>query len=162
MLFRSQMAGVRAAIEASLESARHLRLRRDRWSQRIETYRTYWRTIRPADDQLAEAADELDAIRTLAGPDPSTLSTLTDRLARVARILAFATVPSELAPVHATLESASHLAGEAVRIRRQAINLADLPTAWNASAAAAGSVMLFRQARSELDSLLKPPEGKQD
>ena len=45
-------------------------------------------------------------------------------------------------------------------IRRQAASSGDLARAWDASSAAAGALMLSARARTEIQSLLRPPELK--
>lgn len=153
-----QVAALMAVVEDSLESARRMRLLRDRWSQRVDAYRAYWGSVRTAAEQLASARIRLESIKTLAGPDPSSLGALRVRFERVSRRLALVVAPTDLGAVHATLSSASHLASEAVRIREQAIAAGDVAMAWNASAAASGSLMLLQQARTQMESFLKPPE----
>ena len=46
----------------------------------------------------------------------------------------------------------------AVSARREAVQSGNLRTAWDASAAAAGSMMLLARARADVDALLKPPQ----
>ena len=45
-------------------------------------------------------------------------------------------------------------------IRRQAALSGDIARAWDASSAAAGALMLSARAKSEIQSLLRPPELK--
>jgi hypothetical protein len=66
--------------------------------------------------------------------------------------------PEELTAAHALLVSATHLAGSAARIRREATAAGDMARAWDASSAAAGAMMLGAKARTDIQALLRPPQ----
>ena len=66
--------------------------------------------------------------------------------------------PAELRAAHALLVSAVQLAGNAGQIRREATLAEDIARAWDASSAAAGALMLGARARTDLRSLLRPPQ----
>ena len=53
--------------------------------------------------------------------------------------------------------SAVQLARNAVRLRRDAIERADMQRARDASAAAAGALMMSDRARDDIERALKPP-----
>ena len=67
-------------------------------------------------------------------------------------------VPAEAQSVHASILSAVQLAETAGRYRTRAIAANDMPVAWDASAAAAGALLLVERASRDLDRLLRPPE----
>jgi hypothetical protein len=56
------------------------------------------------------------------------------------------------------MTSALQLAASASRLRRAAVGTGDMQVAWNASAAAAGALMLFERADQDLRQALEPPE----
>jgi hypothetical protein len=147
-----------AALREQLDSARRLRLARDRWRLRVSTYRSYARLIRAPLEQLHALETALDDIRTLAGPDAGELPDVRSRAEAAARVLGGIVPPADLAPVHALLQSACHMAGSAARVRFDAVRSGEMTAAWNASAAAAGSLMLLGRARDELDRYLAPPQ----
>jgi hypothetical protein len=60
--------------------------------------------------------------------------------------------------VHTLLQSAASLASQATLARTEAVASGDIQRAWDASSAAAGSMMLLAQARTELERALKLPE----
>jgi hypothetical protein len=66
--------------------------------------------------------------------------------------------PDELRAVHALFVSAAQLADSASRIRREAALTGDMQRAWDASAAAAGALMLEARARTEFRSRLRLPQ----
>jgi hypothetical protein len=79
----------------------------------------------------------------------------------VTRILTLASAivpPEELAAAHALFISAVQLAGNAAKIRREATLAGDMSRAWDASSAAAGALMLGTKARTDIQSLLHPPQ----
>ena len=53
--------------------------------------------------------------------------------------------------------SAQQLAARALQARRAAIRSGNLQQAWEASAAAAGALMLLQQLRTDVPRLLRPP-----
>jgi hypothetical protein len=66
-------------------------------------------------------------------------------------------VPDELKPAHALLASALNFADTAVRVRRQAVVSGDLKSAWDASSAAAGSMMMFAKAQEDMEATVELP-----
>ncbi len=145
------------SLQAQLDSARRLRLARDRWRMRLAGYRSYSRFVKSPLEQLDLMRPGLQDIKTLAGPETATLNRLTERAAQATRELRRVIPPPDLAPVHALFQSACQMAGAAVDTRLKAIASGDMTTAWNASAAAAGSLMLLGRARSALEEYLAPP-----
>lgn len=153
-----EVGALLAAIEERLDAARRLRLARDRWVMRQDAFDAYRRAIKGAIDEFVQSGPRLESIRRLAGPEASILVTLGTRLETTARRLAQVEAPDELKAAHALLVSASKLATSAVDIRREAIQSGSLVAAWDASAAAAGAMMLVSRARADLDALLKFPQ----
>jgi hypothetical protein len=58
------------------------------------------------------------------------------------------------------LVGAWRLAEQAIRVRREAIVSGSLETAWAASSAAAGSLMLLSNAQQQILAFLEPPRLK--
>ncbi len=152
-----EVASLVAAVEAQLDAARRLRLVRDRWQVQYPALRRYVDLARGPIDQVARAKKSLDSIRQLAGPDPAVLRTLRTRLASAAQTIARLTPPPDAAGVHATLTSACQMALRSVEVRQRAIESGDLQVAWDASAAAAGALMLLTQVQEQLQTVLRPP-----
>jgi hypothetical protein len=146
-----------ASLQVQLDSARRLRLARDRWRLRRAGYRSYSRFVKSPLAQLDLMRQGLQDIRTLAGPGTETLNRLTQRAAQATRELRGVIPPPDLASIHALFQSACHMAAAAVETRLKAVASGNMTTAWNASAAAAGSLMLLARARDELDRHLAPP-----
>jgi hypothetical protein len=146
------------AIEDRLDAARRLRLARDRWALRAGLYRKYGQEVGSIIDQLTRIRPALEQIRALAGPDASALSRATRRATQAGDRIKKIVPPTDLAGVHTLLESAASLARQAARARTEAVASGDIQRAWDASSAAAGSLMLLAEARAELQRALKPPE----
>jgi hypothetical protein len=146
-----------ATLHAHLDSARRLRLARDRWRLRLAGYRSYSRFVKSPLAQLDLMRPGLQDIKTLAGPEAVSLGRLTARATQAARELRGVIPPPDLAPIHALLQSACQMASAAVETRFKAVASGDMPTAWNASSAAAGSLLLLARARDELERYLVPP-----
>jgi hypothetical protein len=151
------MHGLLAEIQVQLDAARNLRLARERWEERVGTFRAYLEAVTPIFKVLETAQQNLDEIMKLAGSQPAALVSLGARLQDSSRRLGAITVPDELKPSHALLQSALNLADNAVRTRRQAMTSGDLKSAWDASSSAAGSMMLFTRAREDLEAAVTLP-----
>ena len=107
--------------------------------------------------QLSRSRRALDAIRSLSGPDPEALNAIIERLARASQSAGRTTPPALATGAHATLTSACQLALRAAQLRLRAVESGDLQLAWDASAAASGAMMLFDQARTRLQAVLRVP-----
>lgn len=144
-------------LQAQLDRARHMRLLLDQWNVRKSLYRNYQRTVSSEILQLVKAQQALEAIRQLEGPDPERLDALRSRLSGGATRLDRLAIPSYLRPTHDLLVAAWRFAETAVNARTEAVLSGHLPRAWEASAAAAGSMMMLSRAQKELRERLEPP-----
>jgi hypothetical protein len=153
----AEIGSLYAHLDAQLDEARQLRLALDRWEQRRPILEAY---VRRASDVLAALAPmtgALEDIKTLAGPPLVVLDRVDAQLAGPRALLHGWTAPGEAAGVHAIIESAIQMTASALRERRLATLSADLPQAWQASAAAAGALLMLDRAGGELAHLLRAP-----
>ena len=146
------------AVQARLDAARQLQLARDRFALRAPALREYRIAIRTPIDLFAQLQPSLEAVKTLSGSGPAALAGLERTAARILALASAIAPPEELVAAHALLISAVQLAGNAAQIRREATLAGDLTRAWDASSAAAGALMLGARARTDIQSLLKPPQ----
>jgi hypothetical protein len=151
------MAALRAALEAKLDATREFRLRYDQWTQRRGLYRSYVESIGAHVAQLVKAQKSLEAIRTLDGPAPRRLASLQRSLGGGAAQLQEIVPPDQLRAAHDLLITAWRFALGAVEGRQQAVTSGDLATAWQASSAAAGAMMLLTRAQGEMRDALRAP-----
>jgi hypothetical protein len=79
-------------------------------------------------------------------------------VAQIMKLASAIAPPQEVAAAHALLISAVQLASSAAEIRREAALAADMTRAWDASSAAAGSLMLDAKARADIQTLLRVPQ----
>jgi hypothetical protein len=152
-----EISALIAQVQSRLDAARQLRLARDQWTERVGGYRVYTRAIASIVETLKGAQAPLDDIKRLAGSDARTLVRLGDRLSTGMKTLHAMNVPDELKAAHALLSSAVNLADTAVKTRRQAVISGELSAAWDASSAAAGSMMLFARAQEDMEATVKLP-----
>jgi hypothetical protein len=145
-------------VREQLEAARRLRLMRDQWAERIQAYRAYQAAVAPIVQTLTRAQTNLDDIKRLAGPQAEVLVSLVNKLDISERMLANVSIPGELKPAHALLTTALALAENAVTTRRLAVTSGDLRSAWDASSAAAGAMMLFARSRADMEAIVKLPQ----
>jgi hypothetical protein len=154
----AEVAALVAVVEGHLDSARRLRLARDRWQLQYPLLHRYVDLANQPIERVARSRKALDSIRRLAGPDPNSLSRWRTRLAAAAQAVARLSPPPSAAGVHATISSACQMAVRSVELRQRAIESGDLQLAWDASSAAAGALMLLARAQEQLQGILRPPE----
>jgi hypothetical protein len=148
---------LQASVQAHVESARRLRLLRDRWMLRQSVYRDYRRSVGFELGQLTGARPQLEAIRALEGPEPRRLQTLRTRLSGGAERLRRLGIPDDVRPAHDMLIAAWRFAENAARARYDAVVSGNLNTAREASSAAAGALLMLSRAQDEIRALLEPP-----
>lgn len=147
-----------ASVRAHLEAARQLRLMRDQWQLRRAVYRDYQGLVKGQLLQLVKAQPALDAIKRLAGPTPAMLTSLRARFDGGSERMQRMAVANDVRDVHELLVGAWGFAENAIRVRQEAIASGDLQTAWRASSAAAGALMMLSRAQEEIRALLEPPQ----
>jgi hypothetical protein len=144
-------------LEERLDAARRLRLARDQWAVKSEALGRYQKASKGPLADFLRVRSSLDDIKALAGPDLGRLARVERTLSAVQARLSVLDVPVDLRQPHALALSAAQLAGNAARLRRQAVESGEMRPAWDASAAAAGALMLFERATSDLRRALTPP-----
>jgi hypothetical protein len=147
-----------ASVQGQLDAARRLRLLRDQWTIRRSLYRGYQRAVGSQLLQLVKSQPSLEAIRRLEGPSPNALMAMRARLSGGAERLNRMSVPGELRATHDLLVGSWRFAESALNGRFDAIQTANVTTAWEASSAAAGSLMLLSRVQQEIRALLEPPQ----
>ena len=154
-----EMASLLAMLDGKLDAARRLRLARDSWAARADQWRRYNVAVAEPLAIMRLSRDALDQIRRLAGPSPARLGRLAVRTGRALTLMAAAAAPGEGADAHGLLKNAIQLASRAAAIRQRAVASGDMKTAWEASAAAAGALMLFDRASADLKALQTLPKA---
>jgi hypothetical protein len=151
------VAAIVGAVQERLDAVRRQHLALERWALRAPVFEKYGTEIRTPIDLFAALKPALEDIRALSGSTPSSLASIERTTKRIQELIAAIVPPEELAAAHALLVSATQLAANATDIRRQAALAGDMTRAWDASSAAAGALMLGARARTEIQTLLKPP-----
>jgi len=146
------------SLQTKLTESRRLRLLRDQWALRRDTYRQYQRSVGSSLLLLVKSTASLRAIRTLDGPSPAQLVALKSQLSGGAARLERMRTPEYLRDVHERLVGAWRFAENAARARFDAISNADATAAWEASSSAAGALMMLARVQQDLTSLLAPPQ----
>lgn len=152
------VAALIAAVQARLDAARRLQLARDRWTLRAPEFRKYHAAIRVPLDSFARIEPALEQIKSLAGSSPSSLMMIESAVSEILNQARGIAPPPEFRAAQALLVSAVQLAASAGQIRREATLAEDIARAWDASSAAAGALMLGARARTDIQSLMRPPE----
>ena len=147
-------------LDLRLDEARRVRLARDAWIVRQDSFKAYRAAIAPAIAEFRASSALLENIKQLAGPEPRLLPHLEQRLVMARLQLAAITPPPDLQSVHALFTSTLQMAKRAATARRDAISSGQMTLAWEASSAAAGALLLFQNASEELDRLTTPPSNR--
>jgi len=147
-----------ASVEAELDAARRLRLERDRWLLRLADFQSYQASIGTPVRRLDDLKLALEDIKALAGSTPAALGSVQQSASQFLKTMSTIVPPEEFRAAHELLISAAQLADSAARIRREAIVFGNMARAWDASAAAAGALMLTARARTEMQTLLRLPQ----
>jgi hypothetical protein len=108
--------------------------------------------------RLDNLKPSLDNIKSLAGSGPWALANIDRTTRAVLKVMSALEPPAELQAAHSLLLSALQMAQNAAQIRREAALTGSIARAWDASAAAAGSMMLTARARTEIQDALRPPQ----
>jgi hypothetical protein len=121
-------------------------------------YDRYHAEITRPIDLFSTLTPSLNNIKALSGSTPASLVAIERAVSQIVALAAGIAPPQDLAGAHALLVSAAQLAGNAARMRREAILAGDLSRAWDASSAAAGALMLSARATTDIRALLRPPQ----
>jgi hypothetical protein len=146
-----------ATLDAAIDSARQLRTTHDQWSKRASLYRSYRRAMKGSFSLFDDIVSSLEQVRSMSGPRPEQLMALSKRLAGAERKAAKVVPPEELMAGHALVRSAWELAQNAVRLRLQSVSDNSLAGGQQASSAAAGALMLYRKAVTDLLKVMEEP-----
>ncbi len=146
-----------ATVQTNLDAARELRLNRDAWVLRVQALREYEMAISTPLRILQSLDEPLKDIKELAGSSQAALTMMHRQVRSVTLLLATVAPPEQCRSAHSMLASAAQLADNAAEIRREAALSGNVTRAWDASAAAAGALMLVSRAKAEIQALLRPP-----
>jgi hypothetical protein len=151
--------GLLKTLDAKLDVARSKRLTLDHYAMMRPQMLAYELKVRPALSALDGLKPIFEAIRDMTGPGFEWVMRADGRLKTLVPLMQAVEAPSDLSDVHATLTSAVAMAAQACERRKLAVAANDMPLAREASAAAAGALMLAAQARQELLARLYPPKN---
>ena len=152
-----EMASLLALLDARLDSARRVRLARDHWAMRASVLRRYREAVSLPLATLTAWRGSLEAIQNLAGPSTLRLARLSSAIEAATAQLAAIDAPPEAAEVHGLLRTVLQLAARAAQMREQAIANGDMQTAWQASSAAAGALLMIDKVNEDLKALATAP-----
>jgi hypothetical protein len=153
-----EMAALMATLDVRLNAARRFRLERDAWAEKSVAFDEYRRRIKRPLGRLNGVKRWLEDVRALAGPSARSLERLAERALVAGRELALVKPPPELDGPHGLMAAAARMAAQAASARKTALASGDMKTAWDASSAAAGALMLIDQAAADFKRLTTPPQ----
>ncbi|MGE0392767.1 MAG: hypothetical protein AB7I25_08110 [Vicinamibacterales bacterium] len=140
---------VLTAVRQKAEEATTLRLQQDRRLMNRSLYTRYARAVGPFLQQIEKLQPVLEQIRRQEGPAPAELTRWMNRLAGGGNLLDKQSAPDGIAGSHGMLVGAWHLAEQALRSRQAAVAGGSTALSTEASSAAAGALLLIRNAQRE-------------
>ena len=151
------MQALLAALASSTAKARAKREALGLYKQRKSAYRAYERSIGDSLGKFDAVTDEIGAVRAQTELKGRRLSNAEKRVSSIEVGLLPVTPPTELGAAHDLLLSSARLMREALRLHRGAVPAGDSDAARNASAAAAGALLLLDTARTRIGQFFRPP-----
>ena len=149
-----------ATLTMQMQSANDLKAAQQQWEKRAGAYRKYRRSMNGAFAVFKKTLASLDQVKSMTGPPAIDIDPLADKLAKAQKAIAKVTPPEELAASHALVLSAWELAQNALRLRQQSVAANNLNGQQQASSAAAGALMLYQKARTDLTTQMEKPTAK--
>jgi hypothetical protein len=153
----AEIAALLGYLELKLEDARRVQAARAAWAARRGVFEDYRQRIRPPLEQLRQSRGWLTAIRDGGAPTLALLDRQEQRTVMARRVFELVAPPAELEGAFSLYTAAFHMARRAASTRRLAVSSSDAGLARDASAAAAGALMLLEQADDELTRLIAGP-----
>lgn len=147
-----------AAVDERLDTARRLRLERDRWELRQPALRAYREAMSESLQKLIRLKDPLEDIKAMTGSGPDALGLILKSSTEIQKTADTVHPPEELRELHGLVLSAIQLAQNAAKLRREAALTGNMARAWDASSAAAGALMLTDRIRTEIQSAFRAPQ----
>ena len=151
-------AAIAALLDAKLEAVRIHRKALDRYAAVRKRLLEYERRVRIVMSGLDGLGPVLAHIRDGKYSSYDRLVRAAARVTELSEEIGAIVPPADLADVHATLRSAIHMAAEACSRRRLAVTTTSEDLQREASAAAAGSILLTGHSRDQLVVRLFPPK----
>ncbi len=155
-----QVAELVKELQAKLDATRAHRLALDHYAYVRASLLAYERRIRPALSGLDGLRPVLQYIRDMRSMAFERVETAVTRLEGFDRDADTIVPPADLESAHATLVSAIRMAREAVSRRRLAVITNNVTADREASAAAAGAILLADRTRENLVAGLYPPRPR--
>jgi len=151
------MQGLLASLDASTAKAKAAREALDRYKYRKSAYRSYQRSIDDSLGQFDDVRDEIGALRSSLGLKSRRLSKTEKRVSAIEVGLLPIRPPAELGAAHDLLLSSARLMREALRLQRGSTGPGGAAAIQNASAAAAGALLLLDTARARIGEFFRNP-----
>ena len=152
----TEVSEFHAHLGATLEATRTFRAALDAHTRQLAGLRRYDAGLRPLLDRFEAIAPVLTAIREMRGVSPSQIDLTDAAILRLGRDLDGVRPPLAQGAVHVTFQNVLRIAREALVRRRQARS-SQSSEMREASAAAAGSLLLAGQVRRDLAASLRRP-----
>jgi hypothetical protein len=153
-----QVADLVKELQAKLAATQAHRLALDHYAFARSSLLAYERRVRPALSGLDGLRPVLQYVRDMRSMAFERIENAVARLEQLERDAETVVAPPDLGAVHATLVSALRMAREAIARRRLAVVTNNVPVDREASAAAAGALLLADRAREDLVAGLYPPK----
>jgi chromosome segregation ATPase len=152
----AEVAALRRDLESTIDAVKAFQAALASHKRQLAAARTYERRLAPLFDRFDSLEEHLTTLKEMGGITPGQISLAEAELLRIAQELDGIRPPESLAGVHTAFGNVVRLAQEAFARRRQARSSRSNEMR-EASAAAAGAMLLIEQVRADLAASLEPP-----
>jgi hypothetical protein len=152
----AEVAAFRQQLASTVAATQEFRRALDAHTRQRGALLRYDGQVQPLLARFARVRPVLTVLRDMTGVTPGQLASLESEVGQIERLLAAVRPPAPQVGIHANFRSALRIAIEACARRRQATSSRS-PAMQEASAAAAGAILLSEQVRHDLASSLRPP-----
>jgi len=146
-----------ATLAVRADAARGARAALERWESRTAPYGAYRKRASWCLREFGKVSGDMGTIKRMSGVEARRLSKALKRISAIEVALLPLDPPPDLQPAHDMMLSSVHLMREAVRLWRGAAISGEMNMARNASAAAAGALLLVDTARGRIDEFFRRP-----
>jgi len=153
----NQMTALMASLAAATEKASELRQAIDQYEYRRKAFASYRKRINSSLEKFDDVVDDITSVKNLDSIGTRRLGKVSNRVSAIEVGLLPLVPPTELRSAHDLLFSSVRLMREAIKLQGGSASSVDVSRVQNASASAAGALLLLDTARRRIDEFYRRP-----
>jgi hypothetical protein len=152
-----QMTALMASLAAATEKASERRQAIDQYEYRRKAFASYRKRINSSLEKFDDVVDDITSVKNLDSIGTRQLGKVSNRVSAIEVGLLPLVPPTELRSAHDLLFSSVRLMREAIKLQGGSASSVDVSRVQNASASAAGALLLLDTARRRIDEFYRRP-----